>query len=294
MSGTDSAQGKDGPQPIIWEPKADGDYLLSISDMRGLGDPLSVYRIEIEPVKNEVNTGIAAKVIDGVECPRLTSVAIPQGGRWNVNVNLSEGQGNRFKGDMELVVSGLPDGVRMIAPRILAGMKQVQAEFIADANTPPQVALIGLTVRAVDGTLFVSHSQQGFPFLNHSGGNAWNAFVTDHYALAVTEPAPFSFDLVQPQIPISKSGELALRVKVTRKPGFNEALEFQCDWLPPGVQGEPTVTVPEGQNEALIHLNADSNARPATWQLAVTASTTGGSYYLGAGRTRTSVELCRS
>jgi hypothetical protein len=52
------------------------------------------------------------------------------------------------------------------------------------------------------------------------------------------------------------------------------------------VQSEPTVTIPEGQSEGQIHLNADSNAKPGTWQLAVTASTTGGSYYLGAGRTR--------
>jgi hypothetical protein len=143
----------------------------------------------------------------------------------------------------------------------------------------------------VDGTPLTSHSQQGFPFLNHSGGNAWNAFVTDHYALAVTEPAPFSFDLVQPQIPISKSGELAVKVRVTRKPGFNDSLEFQCDWAPPGIQCEPTVTIVEGKSEALMHLNADANVKPGTWEMALTASTTGGSYYLGAGRTRTSTNF---
>ena len=271
---------------IIWEPKADGDYLLSISDMRGLGDPLSVYRIEIEAVRDEVNTAIAARVIDGVECPRLTSIAIPQGGRWNVNVNLSEGQGNRYKGDLDLVASGLPQGVRMIAPRILAGSKQAQVQFIADAGTKPQVTLITLQCKAADGTPLISRSQQSFPFLNHSGGHAWHTFVVDHYALAVTETAPFAIDLVQPVIPLSQNSELAVQVKVTRKPGFNDALEFQCDWLPPGVQSEPTVTIPEGRSDAIMHLNADSNARPATWQLAVTASTTGGSYYLGAGRIR--------
>jgi hypothetical protein len=107
----------------------------------------------------------------------------------------------------------------------------------------------------------------------------------------VTEPAPFSFDLVQPRIPISKSGELALRVKVIRKPGFNDSLEFQCDWAPPGVQCEPTVTIVEGKSEALMHLNADANVKPGTWEMALTASTTGGSYYLGAGRTRISTNF---
>jgi len=276
---------------LIWEPKEDGDYTLDVSDMRGYGDPLSVYRVEIEPARNEVNTFIAAKVIDGVECPRLTSIAIPRGNRWTANINLAEGQGNRYKGDLELVAQGLPEGVKMIAPRIPSGSKQVQVQFIADAATPTQVALITIQAKAVDSTPLVSRSQQGFPFLNHSGGHAWHSFVVDHYALAVTEAAQFAFELVQPQIPISKSGELALKVKVTRKPGFNDPLEFQCDWAPAGVQCEPTVTIVEGKSESLMHLSADANVKPGTWPLALTASTAGGSYYLGAGRTRASTNF---
>ena len=292
MSGQIQRKEKMDPS-IIWEPKEDGSYLLSISDMRGLGDPLSVYRIEIEPVLNEINTAIAARVIDGVECPRVTGIAIPQGNRWNVNVNLVEGQGNLCKGDLELVATGLPRGVHMIAPPIAAGSKQTQVQFIADADVKPQVALITLRCKAADGSPLVSQSQQSFPFLNHSGGHAWHTFVVDHYALAITEPAPYTIDLVQPQIPLSQNSELAVPVKVRRKPGFNDSLEFQCDWLPPGVQSEPTVTIPEGQTEAVMHLNAASNAAPRTWQLAVTASTTGGSYYLGAGRTRAATNFIK-
>lgn len=276
---------------LVWEPKEDGDYVLSLSDMRGLGDALSVYRVEIEPARDEVNTFVFAPVIDSVECPRLTSIAIPQGNRWTVNISLAEAQGNRFKGEMELVADGLPKGVTMNAPRITAGTKQTQVQFIAEPNTPPQVALIALQVKAVDGTPLVSHSQQGFPFLNHSGGHAWHTLLVDKFALAVTEAAPFTLELVQPPIPLSQNGELALPVKVTRRAGFNEALEFQCDWLPPGVRSEPTVTIPEGQSEGVMHITADSGAKNGTFQMAVTASTTGGSYYLGAGRTRASTNF---
>ncbi len=276
---------------IVWEPKEDGEFILTMADMRGLGDALSVYRIEIEPVRDEVSTFIAARVIDAVECPRLTSITVPQGNRWNVNINLAEGQGNRYKGDLELVATGMPKGVRMIAPRILAGTKQTQAQFIADADALPQVALITLQCKATDGTALISRSQQSFPFINRSGGHAWHTVVTDQFALAVTEPAPFSFELVQPQIPLSQQSELAVQLKVTRKPGFNDALEFQCDWLPPGVQSEPTVTIPEGKSDAVMHLSADGNAKPGQWKLAVTASTTGGSYYLGVGRIRTATNF---
>ena len=115
---------------------------------------------------------------------------------------------------------------------------------------------------------------------------AHRVVVADHHAvLHRLGAAPAGVRPVRCLV-LAPTRELAVQIKVTRKPGFTEALEFQCDWLPPGVQSEPTVTIPEGQSEAIMHLNADGNAKPATWQVAVTASTTGGSYYLGAGRTR--------
>ena len=102
------------------------------------------------------------------------------------------------------------------------------------------------------------------------------------------EPPPFSIEVAQPQIPLSQNGELALPVKVTRRPGFDEAIEFQLDWVPPGVAGEPTVTLPAGKTEGVLRLTAGGSAVPAKWQVAVTASTSGGEYYLGGGRSRVS------
>lgn len=273
---------------VIWEPKTDGDYLINITDMRGLGDPTSVYRIEVEPVRDEINTFIQARVIDMVECPRLTSIAVPQGGRWTVNVNLIDAPGTRYKGELDLVVHGLPKGVRMIAPRLLAGQRQVPVQFIADADTKPQTALISITCKTTDGTPLLSRSQQSFPFLGHSGGHAWHSFVVNDYAFAVTEPAPYQIDVDQPAIPLSQNGELTLPVKITRKPGFDEAIEHQFDWVPTGVEGEPTLTIPAGKNEGALRLSASTSAVPGTYRLAMTASTAGGSYYLGAGRIRAS------
>lgn len=273
---------------VVWEPKTDGDYLIDITDMRGLGDPTSVYRIEVEPVRDEINTFIQARVIDMVECPRLTSIAVPQGGRWTVNVNLADAPGSRYKGELELVAHGLPEGVRMIAPRVVAGQRQVPVQFVAGATTKPQTALISITCKATDGTPILSRSQQSFPFLGHSGGHAWHSFVVDQYAFAVTEPSPYQIDVEQPTIPLSQNGELSLPVKITRRPGFDEAIEAQFDWVPAGVEGEPTVTIPAGQSEGTLRLSASSSASPGNYQLAMTASTAGGSYYLGAGRIRAS------
>lgn len=276
---------------VVWEPREDGDYFIELTDMRGLGEATSVYRIEIEPVRDEIHSFIQARVIDMVECPRLTSIAVPQGGRWTVNVNLSDAPGSRYKGEIDLVVHGLPEGVRMIAPRVKAGQRQVPVQFVVEADTKPMTALISITCVAVDGTPLVSRSQQSFPFLGHSGGHAWHSFVVDRYAFAVTEPAPYRVDVEPPSIPLSQNGELSLPVKITRQPGFDEAIEFQFDWVPGGVEGEPTVTIPAGRNEGVLRLSATESAAPDTYRLALTASTTGGSYYLGAGRIRSSSDF---
>lgn len=274
---------------FVWEPKHDGEYILTITDMRSLGDPTSVYRIEVEPTRDAVHTYLYAAVIDSAECPRLTSIAIPQGNRWTVNVLLAEAQGSRFKGELDIIAKGLPQGVRMSAPRVREGQKSVPVQFIAEPDTKPLGTLIELEAQPADGSRRIeSGSHQAFPFLSHSGGRAWHSVIVDRYALAVTDPAPFSIELVQPSIPLSQSGELLMQVNLKRREGFNEAVDFQFDWVPPGVQAQPTVTIPEGENSSQLRLFASPSAQPGNWKVAVTATTTGGSYYLGAGRTRVS------
>lgn len=273
---------------VIWEPKEDGEYVVAIRDMRGLGNPLAVYRIEIEPVRDEIDTYFTGRIADDTECPRLTGLAVPQGNRWTVSLGLSEGQGNAYKGDLEIVAHGLPRGVSIYAPRVAAGAKSAQVQFVCEPGTAPQVGLISLLARAADGSPLASFCQQGFPFINHSGGNSWHTVVLDKFAFAITDPAPFHIELVQPRISLSQNGELAVAVKVTRRPGFTEPIEFQCDWVPPGVQSEATQTIPGDASEAVLRLHADALAKPGSFQMAATASTTGGWYYTGAGRVRVS------
>jgi hypothetical protein len=274
---------------LLWNPKQDGEYVLSIADMRGLGGPTSVYRIEVESVRDGVHTYLYAPVFDSAECPRLTNIAIPQGDRWTVNLQFVEVQGNRYKGGLEVYAEGLPAGVTMQAPIVRAGQKIVPVHFQAAADTKPQTALIRLLVRPLGSKLpFESGSHQSFSFLSHSGGRAWQSFQVDRFVLAVTEPAPYSIELAQPQIPLSQSGELAMDVKVKRRPDFREAIEVQFDWSPPGVQSQPTLTVEKDQDSATLRLFASPSAQPSTWKIAATASTVGGKYYLGTGRIRTS------
>lgn len=282
---------------FIWEVGEDGDYLLGISDMRGLGDPLSVYRIEIEPAVDGISTSLFARVIDSMQCPRLTATAVPVGNRWTVTMNLKEQLGNRYKGPLELVARGLPEGVTMVVPPIAAGQSSVPVQFIAAADAKPQSALIEVLARPAeekadkDRTPFVSRSQESFPFVSHSGGRAWHPVTVDRYTLAVTETSPFTIEVVPPKIPLIRSGSLDLDIQVRRNPGFTGPIDVQVEWLPPGVAGGAAITIQPDKSSTVYNITASGGAPIGTSQMALVATTTGGvdsGYYTGTSRMRVS------
>ena len=290
--GQPSARGtwyiKDQQDPVaIFKVPADGDYILGIEDAGGAAGPDHVYRVEIEPVRDTIYTHITMS--DGYQIPRLTGLIVPQGNRWTLDVQIAQGLGNNYKGDLELEAVGLPRGVTMIAPRVTKGMTRVPVQFVADAKAEQQAALIQILARPVDTHVKLeSASRQGFALVNRGGEYPWHFVFLDRYALAVTQPAPFHVELEQPPIALAQSGELLLKVKVLREPGFKDAVEIQPDWLPNGVSKEGTVTIAAGKDEATFGIQANDKAPPGTYKLAMNASTQGGDAYSGVGRIRAS------
>lgn len=294
-SASGSIQRKELLDPsFVWEPTSDGEYLLSVADMRGLGDAMSVYRIEITPAADSINTYLFARVIDSMQCPRLTAPAVPVGNRWTMTFNLKEGLGNRYRGDLEIFAVGLPDGVQMVAPSILPGQTTAAVQFTAAADVKPQSKLIDVRVRPTDPAArdnFHSRSQESFPFLSHSGGRAWHHVPVNQYVLAVTDPAPFTIDVTPPRIPLIRNGSLEIAVHVTRHRDFTGPIDVQAEWLPGGVSGAPAMTIPPDKTAAIYTLTASGGAPVATSQVALIATTTDGidsGYYTGVGRVRVS------
>lgn len=279
---------------VIWEPKSDGDYLIELEDTSGSSGQTAVYRIEVEPVPNSVHTLLASTAFDWEESVRTTGLVAPQGNRWTVNVHLPQGQGSAFRGELELVAHGLPDGVRMLAAKIPAGRSVWPVQFVSDASAKPSSSLITLSARSVDpAAKLESRSHQCVPFINHSGGDAWRTVRLDRYVFSVTEAAPFSIEIKSPPAALVRGGELAIPVKIIRRLGFNEPVEFQCDWVSPGVSVQPAAIIPAGESEAVLRITGEANAPLGKCPLVVSASTTREDLdaYLGTGRIRVSSEI---
>jgi hypothetical protein len=279
---------KDQLDPVaVFKPAADGEYILGIEDTRGAASPTSVYRVEVEPLRDTVYTHLTMN--DGYQVPRLVGMIVPQGNRWTMDLQLAPGLGNTYKGDLQLEAVGLPRGVTMIAPLITGGTNRIPVQFVAQPDAEQQSALIELRVRPAGKSVpLESGSRQGFALVNRGGEYPLHFVWLDKYAMAVTQPAPFHIELSQPDISLPQSGELDLKVKLIRHGAFKAPVEIQTDWLPPNVSKAGTVTIPADKDESVFHIQANAKASPGVYKIAMNATTTGGDFFSGIGRVRVS------
>ncbi len=277
---------------VIWEPKISGDYLLEVRETASAGGPTFVYRVEIETPPQAIHPLLASRSFDWVEGSRATSLAVPQGNRWTVLLNLPKGQGATYAGPLNIVAHGLPEGVRLATSQVPGNAGVWPVQLIADSAARPGSGLITFQARAVDLAVTIEGGcQQVVPFINHSGGDAWRALRVNQFMMAVTEPAPIAIELVQPTSSVVRGGELFIPVKLKRQPGFQEPIEYQADFAPPGVGLPPKDVIAADQTEAVLRISADRNAPLGKGPLYVMATTLDGHDYLGSGRVRVSSAL---
>jgi hypothetical protein len=282
---------------VIWTPKQDGDYLLEIADTRGAGGATAVYRIEVAPPVNTLHVGLHQEGY-WPERPRKTSLSIPRGGRWTVRLSLYGGQGSSIKGPFDLVVEGLPAGVKMLSPRVPAMQSVWPMTFVADGDAPLAASIIRVMGRPADGgEPFVTVNQQNLLRVRYSH-YPWRSIRVDRFMAAVSDPAGFAVAVESPQQPLMRGSELTIPVKVVREPGFDEPLEMQCELAPPGVAVSPAELIPSGETEAMLTLSAEASAKLGPSPLYVLVTSTqprggrgGGDTARGSERVRVSSEV---
>jgi len=164
---------------------------------------------------------------------------------------------------------------------------------VTDPSAEPQGAVVAFSVLATDPDKSIeSGFQQWVPFINHSGGDAWRAVRSDRAIMAITDPAPITIDLVRPTIALVRGGELAIAVKLARRAGYNESVDFQCEFAPQGVGLPPAEIISGSATEATLRITAEQNAPLGAGPLFVRATTLPqGSGELGAGRVMVSSEI---
>ena len=241
------------------------EYVVWLVDQLGKGGPDYSYRIELTPVVPALTMTTSAEQIPlgtGV-----MSAAVPRGNRQAVLI-----LGNRadFGGELNVGVGKLPAGVSVEAPTIAASQVIVPVLFTAKPDAPLTAALAEVTGKPVDPKLTVpsQFNQMSVLVIGQNQVNVWNRTV-DRLAVAVTEECPYTIEIVEPKVPLVRSGSMGLKVRAIRKPGFKAGIYVYLPYNPPGVGSGGGITIPEGQNEAVIPMNADGGAELRTWKIVV-------------------------
>ncbi|WP_406693966.1 PPC domain-containing protein [Singulisphaera sp. Ch08] len=261
-----------GPDSSVrFNAPADGEYVVSVRDHLKKGGADYAYRVELSAVAPRLTVSTPS------EAPRrgtgTMAVAVPRGNRQAILINARRVD---FGGALTLAASGLPAGVRFEADTMTAGNSVVPVLFSAEADAPVAGTLAKVMGKPADsskGEIPSEFTSTAELVLGQNNVPFWTRTV-DSLAVAVTEEAPFTIEIVEPKVPIVRGGTMDLKVVARRKPGFTAPIAVALPWNPPGISSKGGVVIAEKQDEALIPINAGAGAELTTWRVVVNGTYT--------------------
>ncbi len=268
--GNDDAIGPDSY--FRWAVPEDKEYVLSVTDHLGKGGPTYFYRVEITPVRPKLSLSIPKVGLFSQE--RLT-IPVPRGNRYAALISASRAD---FGGELVVGAEDLPAGISVSGEHMAANLDVVPVLFEAAPTAPLAGKLSHITVRHADPSQKIKGGfEQMLELVTGPPGQSvyWRHEV-DRAAVAVTEEVPFKIQIVEPKVPLVQNGSMNLKVVAERKAGYKAPITVQMLFNPPGVGSASAATIPEGQNETVIPMNAASNAQVHKWKIVVIGAATVG------------------
>lgn len=262
---------KDRMDPIaIFEPDADGDYLLGIADAQRLFGPDYVYRVEIQPLIDQAFIYFPHDYRESSH--KRDRLVIHRGNTTEHLLGILSGTGNRYKGGMEIYAVGLPKGVTFSCPPLKPGQNLTQASLTASADAEPWAGLIELKLRPTEpGANFTGSFVHNVPATSRRGGYNVVFNKTRRCGLAVVEEAPIRVSVKQPKLALARNAILDLEVEIERSQGFEGGVTVFAKWKPPNVVTPPPLIIPAGETSGVYRLKANSGVEPGRYPITLTA-----------------------
>ncbi|MDF1755539.1 MAG: PPC domain-containing protein [Verrucomicrobiales bacterium] len=255
---------------VLFEPEADGDYLLGIVDAQRLFGPDHIYRVEFQPIQNHAFIFFPK---DFRESPnKRDTFVLHRNNTVEHTIAILDAPGNQYQGAIEVVADNLPKGVSFQCPILSPGQKLAQVTFTANAEAKPWAGFIDLSLKPVDPDANLTGSYvYNVPATQRRGGYSviWNK--TRRCAFAVVEEAPIRVKVKQPEIGLARNALIDLEVEIERTHGFNGAVQVNAQWLPGNVTKPGPLVIPEGETRGVYRLSASAAAAPGTYPITLTA-----------------------
>ncbi|HEY2838179.1 MAG TPA: PPC domain-containing protein, partial [Pirellulales bacterium] len=267
VAGNDDSGGPDSY--VRFTAPEDDQYVIIVQDHLRRGGPEFAYRVEITPIRPRLVMGLPERqqYVD-------VTVSVPQANRTAFLVSASRAD---FGGDLSIDLKDLPPGVAVETDKMPANQTQIPVLLTAAPEATLAGRLTDIVGKHVDPAQNIEgHLEQTTSMVRGQNNiNVWT-HAGERLATAVTEASPFSIEIVQPKVPIVRDGSMDLKIHATRKEGFKAPISVYMLYNPPGVGSPSSVTIPEGQNDVVMPLTANSGAEVRVWKIAAMASATVG------------------
>lgn len=262
MGGNDDSGGPDSYLRI--NIPADDEYFLQVRDQMRSGGVDYAYRVEITPVTPSLTFGLPERVQYND-----TTVFVPKGNRLAVTVSA---QRTDFSGDLQLDLKDLPPGLSAQLLPMPGNRSETVMMLTAAADAPVGGRMADLVGHTTDPKLSVEgHLRQRSSLARGQNQAEMWSYFADRLPVVVTNEAPFTLELVEPKVPLVRTGTMDLKVIAKRKEGFNAPIAVKMLYNPPGVGSATSVTIPEGKSEAALPLTASAAAELNTWKICLLA-----------------------
>ncbi|WP_145422245.1 PPC domain-containing protein [Planctomycetes bacterium K23_9] len=264
IASSDDSRGKVDPF-MEFTAKADGKHTVRVYDQLRGGSPIHNYRIEVT-----MPDPTFALTLKELRRDEAQVVSVPAGGSIAMVVTSAR---SVYNGEIQMELAGLPEGVAATTFPIPPGRNEIPVVLTASKDAKQTASLFAVAGHGDEKNFNVMGrlSQTHKLVLGQNRRHMW-AYKTNRAAMAVTEKAPFSIELVQPKTPIVRSGSKNLLVKIVRDEGFDGVVSLRTLYNPPGVGVNNSRRIDKGKTEALIPITANGSAAIGKWPVIMVAS----------------------
>lgn len=283
VAGNDDSRGLDSY--IRFTVPADGEYVVRVTDHLKKGRPDFVYRIEFHPLQPTLSLSIPRVERYG---QYRQQIYVARGNRFATLINARR---SNFSGDLILEGKDLPQGITMHAEPMPSNLSSMPVVFEAAADAPLSGKLVDFTARHAENAEIRGGFENRADFVVANPGQSLYSWKdVDRLAVAVVEELPFRLEIVAPKVPLVRNGQMNLKVIAHKKAGWDEQINVQFPFRPPGVSARSSVNLPKGQSEILYPISANGNAGIGDWKVyALGSANVGGTAWASTPLTKLSI-----
>jgi hypothetical protein len=263
LGSNDDSAGADSS--LRFTPSAATNYFVRIRDTLGHGGRDFVYRVEVTPDVPAITVNIPAVARNDTQSRQY--ITVPRGNRF---ATLISARRANLTGEIEFGIKDLLPGVTMLTNRLASNQDLMPLVFEATADAPLGCKLVDLVATGTNGTNQVTGKfRQNVDLVEGPNNTSFFGTSVDKLCVAVTAEAPYRLRIADPKVPLVQSGSMPLEIIAERAAGFEEPIEVQMIWNPPGVSSQPELSIPKGATNVIYTLNANGGAETKTWRIAV-------------------------